>query len=284
MVDVVEIKVDELIPYVNNSRTHSDEQIAQVAASIREFGFTNPVLIDKNKTIIAGHGRVLAARKLKLDSVPTITLDGLTENQIKAYVMADNQLAANAGWDLDLLKLELDELKLADFDIDLIGFGDDFLADLFHEETEGLTDEDAVPDAPENPVSVLGDVWILGNHRLMCGDSTSIDAVEKLMDGRKANICFTSPPYNAGSMNVKGNKRTGKKYNSFDDNQTPDEFFEFLTENMRCYKMFAESLEEKIYPLYIDETIAFSYIDTYLNYLQNLFFINPIRLHVNFLR
>lgn len=196
VLQIIEKSVTDLIPYVNNSRTHSDEQVAQVAASIQEFGFTNPILIDEKSSIIAGHGRLMAARKLGLDSVPTIRLDGLTEAQKKAYVIADNQLALNAGWDLDLLKVEMENLQELDFNLDLLGFDDEFIDGLLEpEEVEGLTDEDAVPEVPEEPVTVEGDVWLLGNHRLMCGDSTSIDAVEKLMDGNKADILFTDPPY-----------------------------------------------------------------------------------------
>jgi len=189
-------KVSDLIPYVNNSRTHSDEQVNQVASSIKEFGFTSPVLIDESGGIIAGHGRVMAAKKLNLEEVPCITLEGLTEAQRKAYIIADNQLPLNAGWDLDKLKLEIDTLTELDFDIDLLGFDDDFLDGLLDGQAdEGLTDEDEVPEAPETPVSVLGDIWQLGNHRLMCGDSTTIDAVDKLMDGQKADMVFTDPPY-----------------------------------------------------------------------------------------
>lgn len=189
------LKRDSLIPYVNNSRTHDNNQVKQIASSIKEFGFTNPVLIDENNGIIAGHGRLLAADLLGLDEVPTITLEGLSEAQRKAYVIADNQLALNAGWDLNSLKVEIDRLTELNFDVDLLGFDDDFLSSLLDEPTKGLTDEDAVPDTPENPVTVEGDVWILGNHRLMCGDSTSIDAVDKLMDGNKADMVFTDPPY-----------------------------------------------------------------------------------------
>lgn len=196
VLQIIEKSVTDLIPYVNNSRTHSDEQVAQVAASIQEFGFTNPILIDEKSSIIAGHGRLMAARKLGLDSVPTIRLDGLTEAQKKAYVIADNQLALNAGWDLDLLKVEMENLQELDFNLDLLGFDDEFIDGLLEpEEVEGLTDEDAVPEVPEEPVTVEGDVWLLGNHRLMCGDSTSIDAVEKLMAGNKADMVFTDPPY-----------------------------------------------------------------------------------------
>jgi DNA modification methylase len=190
------IGLDQLIPYVNNSRTHDGQQVAQIAASIREFGFTNPVLIDEDDSIIAGHGRLMAARLLNLETVPTIRLEGLTDTQKRAYIIADNKLALNAGWDNELLMLELDALKDADYDLDLTGFSADEISDLMPEQlTEGLTDEDAVPDVPEIPHTVLGDVWILGNHRVMCGDSTSIDAVEKLMDGQKADMVFTDPPY-----------------------------------------------------------------------------------------
>lgn len=189
-------QTSDLIPYANNSRTHSEEQITQVASSIKEFGFTNPVLIDEQGGIIAGHGRVMAANKLKLDELPVIVLEGLTEAQKKAYVIADNQLALNSGWDLDALRLEVETLQELDFDIDLLGFEGDFLDGLLEEEpTDGLTDEDECPEPPADPVSVLGDIWQLGNHRLMCGDSTSIDAVDKLMDGHKADMVFTDPPY-----------------------------------------------------------------------------------------
>ena len=188
--------LDALIPYANNTRTHSDEQVAQVAASIREFGFTNPVLVDADDGIIAGHGRVLAARKLGMDDVPCIRLAHLDENQKRAYIIADNKLALNAGWDDELLALELGALSDDGFDVSLTGFSEDEIAALVVPEIiEGLTDEDDVPDVPETPVTVEGDIWVLGNHRLMCGDSTSIDAVDRLMDGAKADMVFTDPPY-----------------------------------------------------------------------------------------
>jgi DNA modification methylase len=189
-------RVADLIPYVNNSRTHSDEQITQVASSIKEFGFTNPVLIDEQDGIIAGHGRIMAANKLGLDEVPCIVLEGLTEAQKKAYVIADNKLALNSGWDIDLLKVELEGLNDLGFNLDLLGFSDDELNDLLADEIEeGLTDEDSVPEAPEEPVSKINDIWQLGNHRLMCGDSTSIDAVDALLEGKKAQMVHTDPPY-----------------------------------------------------------------------------------------
>jgi DNA modification methylase len=184
----------ELIPYARNSRTHSEDQVAQIAASIQEFGFTNPVLIDE-KGIIAGHGRIMGARKLGMDEVPTITLHGLSESQRKAYIIADNKLALNAGWDDEMLRLEIADLKEDGFDLDLLGFEDEELSALEVEVVEGQTDPDDVPEPPEDPVTVQGDIWTLGNHRLMCGDSTSIDAVEKLMAGQKADMVFTDPPY-----------------------------------------------------------------------------------------
>ena len=188
--------VDALVPYARNARTHSDEQVAQIAASIREWGWTTPILVDEDGGIIAGHGRVMAARKLSIDEVPVMVATGWTDAQRRAYVLADNQLALNAGWDTELLKVEIQGLDGDGFDLALLGFGDDALAGLLAEEpTEGLTDEDAVPEAPEVPVTVEGDVWVLGRHRLMCGDSTSIDAVERLMDGQKADMVFTDPPY-----------------------------------------------------------------------------------------
>lgn len=191
---VERVPIDRLIPYANNARTHTDEQVTQIAASMREWGWTNPVLVDDQDMIIAGHGRVMAARVLGLDSVPVMVASGWSEAQKKAYVLADNQLAVNAGWDNDLLRVELEGLKDWEFDLELLGFSD--LDQLMAQEaSEGLTDEDAVPDVPEIPVTVLGDVWVLGNHRLMCGDSTSIDAVDKLMDGQQPNTMVTDPPY-----------------------------------------------------------------------------------------
>jgi DNA modification methylase len=203
------VSVDSLIPYARNSRTHSDEQVAQIAASIREFGFLNPIIVDGDNGIIAGHGRVLAAQKLKIDKLPCIEASHLTAAQRKAYVIADNKLALNAGWDDELLRIELGELKELGFDVTITGFSLDELAELEPEEiTEGLTDEDAVPEAPETPVSVRGDVWLLGRHRLMCGDSTSIDDVDNLMDGARAQMVHTDPPY---GVSYQSNMRTKSK-------------------------------------------------------------------------
>lgn len=190
------VAIEALIPYARNSRTHSDAQVAQIAASIREFGFTNPVLIDEQGGVIAGHGRIMAARKLSLPEVPCIRLGHLTDAQKRAYVIADNKLALNAGWDDEMLALEFAELSEMGFDLELTGFTADEIDALKPVEMEpGLTDEDATPEVPADPVTKPGDVWQLGKHRVMCGDSTSIDAVESLLEGRKAQMVHTDPPY-----------------------------------------------------------------------------------------
>lgn len=225
-INIKYIPVADLIPYAANSRTHSDAQVAQIAASIREFGFTNPILVNGENTIIAGHGRLMAARKLGLEEVPTIALEHLSKAQQKALVIADNQLALNAGWDVDMLKAEIEDLNLEEFDLSLLGFDDKFLDGLLEPEpTDGLTDEDAVPEAPETPITVQGDVWVLGNHRLMCGDSTSIDDVDKLMDGAKADMVFTDPPYN-----VAFNGRSGKHDVIKNDDLSEADFENFIAD------------------------------------------------------
>ncbi len=192
---VERLSIEKLVPYARNARTHSDQQVAQIAASMKEWGWTNPVLIDEGGGIIAGHGRVLAAQKLGISEVPTMTATGWSDAKKRAYVLADNQLALNAGWDMDMLKLELSELDDLEFDIDLIGFDGDFLANLLNDPTEGLTDPDDVPETPEDPVTVEGDVWVMGNHRIICGDSTSADTVEKLLGSVKPHLMVTDPPY-----------------------------------------------------------------------------------------
>ena len=196
---IVQRKILDLIPYINNSRTHSDEQIIQISSSIKEFGFTNPILTDGDNGVIAGHARLMAAKKLGMEEVPTIELSHLSEAQKKAYIIADNKLALNSGWDDARLAIEFAELEALDFDLELTGFSlDEIAAFDFDEgdETEGLTDPDEVPELPEEPVSKLGDVWLLGGkHRVMCGDSTKIEDVEKLMAGKKADVLLTDPPY-----------------------------------------------------------------------------------------
>lgn len=193
---IVYKKVNDLIPYINNSRTHSEEQVNQIVASINEFGFTNPLLIDEKDNIIAGHGRLLASKKLRMEEVPCIVLSGLTEAQKKAYVIADNKMALNAGWDEELLKIELENLKELDFDLELTGFDVDELDDIFQaEEEQEIVEDDFDIEPPEEPKAKLGDIYQLGNHRLMCGDSTNAEDVEKLMNGNKADMVFTDPPY-----------------------------------------------------------------------------------------
>lgn len=190
------IPIENLVPYLNNSRTHSEDQITQIANSISEFGFTNPCLIDEHQQLIAGHGRLEAAKRLGIDKIPCITIDGLSQEQIKALIIADNKLALNADWDYGLLKAELETLKENDFDLSLIGFSDAELDDLFSvEEFEGFSDCDSVPDVPEEPKSKLGDIWTLGQHRLVCGDSTNALDVEKLLNGQIPNTMITDPPY-----------------------------------------------------------------------------------------
>lgn len=188
----------DLLPYAQNSRTHSEYQIKQIADSIIEFGFTNPVLIDEKDEVIAGHGRIFAAMKLELPKVPVIVMSHLSPTQKKAYVIADNKLALNAGWDLDLLKLQLNELDNEQFDLTLTGFDDTELDTLLGEvipANEGNTDPDAIPEVKETRCKP-GDLWQLGNHRVLCGDSTNIQHVERLMGGEKADMVFTDPPYN----------------------------------------------------------------------------------------
>ena len=188
-------KVEELIPYARKARTHSDAQVAQIAASIREFGWTNPILLDGQSGIIAGHGRLLAARKLGVSEVPCIELSGLTETQRKAYILADNKLAMNAGWDDEMLRLELGDLAAMDFDMSLVGFSDEEMLGITNGGTEGLTDEDEVPEAPVEPVTKLGDVWILGKHRIVCGDCTDPLIVDKALNGVSPHLMVTDPPY-----------------------------------------------------------------------------------------
>lgn len=215
--------VADLIPYARNSRTHSDAQVAQIAASIREFGWTNPVLLDGDNGIIAGHGRLMAAQKLGETQVPTIELGHLNANQKRAYIIADNKLALNAGWDEQMLALEIQDLKDVGYDLELMGFSLDEFEAMNPQVIKGLTDEDAVPEVPEQPITVLGDVWLLGNHRLMCGDSTSVDAVNKLTNGQGVDMLLTDPPYN-----VAYEGGTKEKLTIQNDSMGNDQFRKFL--------------------------------------------------------
>jgi DNA modification methylase len=210
--------VEDLIPYARNARTHSDEQVAQIAASMKEWGWTNPVLIDEEGSIIAGHGRVLAARQLGITDVPCMVARGWTDAQKQAYRLADNQLAMQADWDNDLLKVELGELRELDFDLDLIGFDAPELNRLLTDEEE-IARAEETPETPVNPVTVAGDVWLLGNHRIICGDATSATDVEKVLNGVKPHLMVTDPPYgvnydaNWRSSLDQWNQATGEVYN-----------------------------------------------------------------------
>lgn len=231
--EIILIKIDELKEYGKNARTHTAEQVAQVAASIKEFGFTNPVLIDENNEIIAGHGRTASARSIGMTEVPAIRLEGLTDAQKRALRIADNKLALNSGWDNDLLSEELEVLKFEDFNIDVVGFSSEELDELLTEATKTMTDtqiaEDTAPevDVVENMVQP-GDVWQLGKHRLMCGDSTSVEDVRTLMDDDNADMWLTDPPYN---IDYKG--KGADKLRIKNDNMSDDAFYQLLA---RSYK------------------------------------------------
>lgn len=215
--------IDKLIPYVNNARTHSKEQITKLRSSLREFGFINPVIIDKDFSIIAGHGRVLAAKEEGITEVPCVLVDYLTEAQKKAYIIADNRFAQDAGWDEELLRVEIEALQGEAFDISLTGFEMSEIDDLFKEDVkDGIQDDNFDVDAElEKPtITKAGDVWQLGNHRLICGDSTKAETYDVLMDGKKANLVVTDPPYN---VNYEGS--AGKIKN---DNMGNDAFYQFL--------------------------------------------------------
>lgn len=243
--NVQQIELEQLVPYARNARTHSDSQVAQIAGSIAEFGFVNPVLVGGDNIIIAGHGRVMAAKKLGLKTVPTIKLDHLSENQRRALVIADNKIAENAGWDEELLRLELQNLADEDFDLDLLGFDDveldDLLASLDDDEAAAL--DENIPEVQENPVSRTGDIWIMGEHRLLCGDSTSEADMKKLMGGELADMVFTDPPYNVNygdtakdKLRSKGGAKAGRKI--MNDN-LGDDFEAFLT--AACKNMLAHT-------------------------------------------
>lgn len=220
--------LQRLIPYAKNARTHDDTQVSQIAGSIAEFGFVNPILVGDDNIIIAGHGRLMAAQQLGLDTVPVIVLHHLTEAQRRALVIADNKIAENAGWNDELLKLELEELGDLGFDLDVIGFSDEELDELLgNDEQPGETDEDEIPEVEDEPVSRHGDVWILGDHRLLCGDSTSKQDLEKLMSGELADMAFTDPPYNVDYGNNAKDKMRGKDRRIMNDN-LGDDFYQFL--------------------------------------------------------
>ena len=214
------VSVASLIPYAGNARTHSDAQVAQIAASIREFGFTNPILVDGECGVIAGHGRLLAARKLGMTEVPTLELAHLSPAQRRAYVLADNRLALSAGWDAEMLRLELGALQAEGFDLTLTGFDPGEIEAFLVDPTVGLTDPDDIPALPDTPVTQLGDVWLLGRHRLVCGDSTDPNVVATVLNGIRPHLMVTDPPYGVqydptwrNRAGVAATARTGKVLN-----------------------------------------------------------------------
>ena len=229
------VDIDLLIPYARNARTHSKEQILQLRSSLREFGFVNPIIVDKDLNIIAGHGRVLAAKGEGVREVPCVFAEHLTDAQKRAYILADNRLALNSGWDEQLLALEFGELKDLGFDLELTGFGLDEIEKLFAADGEEVQDDDFdLTAALEQAAFVLpGDVWTLGRHRLICGDATDADTVKKLMDGRKANLVLTDPPYNVGFESASGLKIKN-------DSQKSEPFYSFL---LAAFRSLADNLE-----------------------------------------
>jgi len=271
--------LDRLIPYARNPRTHTEEQVAQIAASIAEFGFVNPVLVGADGVIIAGHARVMAARKLGLGEVPVIVLDHLSEAQRRALVIADNRLAENAGWDEEMLRVELEALREDDFHLDLLGFEDaEIEALLAQPETEsaGLTEEDAVPETAEAAVTVPGDVWVLGEHRLLCGDATVMTDVEKVLAGGLANMVFSDPPYNVNYGATMKDKLRGKKRKIANDD-LGDGFERFLRD--ACTNILAVTKgaiyicmsSSELHTLYRAFTEAGGHWSTFLIWAKNTF-------------
>ena len=229
------VEINKLIPYINNARTHSVEQINKLRSSLREFGFINPVIIDKDYGIIAGHGRVIAAKEEGIEKVPCVLVDYLTETQKKAYILADNRMALDAGWDEELLKLEIEALQGEAFDIGLTGFDEKDLADLFKTDEEDVKDDDYDLTAALEKAAFVekGDVWVVGRHRLVCGDATSEDDVAKLMDGKKANLILTDPPYGVSFKSASG-------LTIQNDSMKNDEFYNFL---LAAFKNMVAHLE-----------------------------------------
>ena len=217
------VDISTIKPYENNPRKLKDSAIEKVAMSLKEYGFRQPIVVDKDNIIVAGHTRYRASKKLGLKNVPISVIDNLTPEQINAYRIADNRTAEESEWDNELLKMEIKELEAKDFKLDLLGFNEDQLNDLLFEEKQGLTDEDEVPEAPEEPITKLGDIWKLGNHRLMCGDSTMLDNIDKLTEKQKPDMIFTDPPYN-----VAFNGRSGKFDVIKNDNLEESEFNNFI--------------------------------------------------------
>jgi len=272
--------IDRLIPYARNSRTHSEDQVAQVAASIREFGWTNPILVGGDNVIIAGHARLVAARKLGVSEVPVIVLDHLTPTQRRALILADNKLALNAGWDEEMLRVELESLKEDNFDLDVVGFTNEELDVLLadpEQTNEGLSDEDAVPDAQETAVTVNGDVWLLGEHRLLCGDSTVVADVEKVMAGGLADMAFLDPPYNVNYGATMKDALRGKSHRKIANDNLGDGFEQFLHD--ACVNLLAVTKgaiyicmsSSELHTLYRAFTEAGGHWSTFVIWAKNAF-------------
>lgn len=238
-------KVSELLPYARNARTHSDEQVSQLAASIKEFGFNNPVAIDADGMILCGHGRVMAAQKLHMDEVPTVCLSHLSDTQVKAYILADNKLALNAGWDNDMLKVELEDLKDLDFDLNLTGFSDEELKDILVEDPTDAHEDNFDGEPPEVAKSQLGDIWTLGEHRLMCGDSTSENDVKTLMQDEKVDLVFTDPPYGINVVSADG--KVGTDFGIAKKGKYKQVLADDTTETaQKAYEVFSKFCDKKI--------------------------------------
>ena len=235
--DMQLVAVEKLVPYVNNARTHSPEQLAKLRSSLREFGFINPVIIDRDFSVIAGHGRIAAAKEEGITEVPCVFVDYLTEAQKKAYILADNRMALDAGWDEELLRIEIESLQGADFDVSLTGFGEDEIADLFAGDGEkDVKDDDFDLSAALEKAAFVerGDIWTVGRHRLMCGDATSTEDVAALMDGKKANLIVTDPPYNVAF-------KSGSGLSIQNDSMENGEFYTFLYNSFSCMVEHLES-------------------------------------------
>lgn len=238
------IATEKLIPYVNNARTHSAEQINKLRSSLREFGFINPVIIDRDYNVIAGHGRIEAAKAEDILEVPCVFADYLTEAQKKAYILADNRMAVDAGWDEELLRVEIEALQAESFDVGLTGFDESEIADLFETDSEVKDDGfDVDAELEKPPVTKSGDLWLLGKHRLICGDSTREETYTLLMDGKKANLVVTDPPYN---VNYEGS--AGKIKN---DNMENGKFYQFLLDAFTCMEKVMEN-DASIYVFHAD--------------------------------
>lgn len=276
--------IDKLIPYARNSRTHNDEQVVQIVASIKEFGFTNPILVEADDVIIAGHGRLLAAQRMGLKEVPVVRLPHLTEIQRRALVIADNKIALNAGWDEEMLALEMKELEDMDFNLDILGFSEDELKELeaFGEpEQEGKTEDDDVPEVPEEAVTKPGDIWVLGEHRLLCGDTTIYDDVKKLIQNDIATMIFTDPPYNVNygssmkdSIRYHAGTLGGRKI--MNDN-LGDGFAQFLTDSLSNLMMFNKGAayvcmsSSELHTLYSSFVAAGGKWSTFIMWAKNTF-------------